>query len=132
MPDVPIVTRHLSREEILGLVQSLDPALAGNARFRVQPAFGGSMETAVLVSLIGEGTAVAVALINGLFLLWSQRLAAERAKSSEKPREKPRERPLVVVRTPRLTINIRSPADLPDEKELGADPLLEIRLDVET
>ena len=125
--DIPILTRHLDRDEILDLVHSLDPALSQNVRFRESQPFLGSVEAAVLASLTAGGTAIVVALINGLFLLWSQRLA--RSQPAKAPQ---RAKPLVVVRTPRLMIHIRSAMDVPGEKDLGEERVLEIRLQVET
>ncbi|HUP59735.1 MAG TPA: hypothetical protein VNA69_04885 [Thermoanaerobaculia bacterium] len=120
------MSRHLDRDEMLGFVRSLDPALQQMIAIRESRPFLGSVDAAVLASLTAGGAAVAVSLINGLFLLWSQNLARRQTKASAP------EKPVVVVRTPSVTINVRSQQDVPTESEIDGDIILEIRLNAET
>lgn len=125
--DFPVVTRHLDSDDLFELVQSLNPTLMENVKFReAQPAFLAPLDSSVLASLISGGAAVVVALINGLFLLWIQKHSKSQAKESTK-----HEKPVLIVRTDRMTINIRTQEDLPDEDEIDRDRVLEIRLDVQ-
>ena len=125
--EFPVVTRHLDSDDLFKLVQSLNPTLMENVKFReAQPAFLAPLDSSVLASLISGGAAVVVALINGLFLLWIQKHSKSQAKESTK-----HEKPVLIVRTDRMTINIRTQEDLPDEDEIDRDHVLEIRLDVQ-
>ena len=122
----PIVTSCLNNDNLSELIQPLSTNFSGTVKFReAQPGFLGPLDSVVLASIISGGAAVAVSLIKGLFLLWNQKLVRSQTIDSAK-----QEKPVVILKTSRMTINIRSEEDLPTEGEIGEDQILELRLDI--